>query len=73
MTSYPCFIKITKSTVQELLKDTLYERFGLHSQNPYDQTSRIAWPCAGRHWYDKVITSKQQVTALKSAHKVFIV
>jgi hypothetical protein len=46
-----------------VLKDTLYERFGLYSQNPYDHT---------RHWRIKVITSKQQLTTLKSAHEVFI-
>jgi hypothetical protein len=25
-----------------MLKDTLYERFGLHSQNPYDQCKTLA-------------------------------
>jgi len=26
----------------DVLKDTLYERYGLHSQNPYDQCKTLA-------------------------------
>lgn len=45
-----------------VLKETLHERFGLHSQ-PHMINAR--------HWH-KAVTSKQQVTTVKSAHMVFI-
>ena len=32
----------TGATERKLFKDTLYERYGLHSQNPYDQCETLA-------------------------------